>query len=133
MWLSYIQGTVSSAGVFSTKIWLKDWSILGKGWECLDYSVSREKSSHSSIWITNRSVQRKQPDSFSVVPNDRTSNGHKLEKHEFPSDNKNILFLERVSKHWNMMASEVMESASAEIWKTHLDMILESLLESTLL
>lgn len=69
-----------------------------------------------------------------MVPNDRTgSNGHKLETHEFESEHENILFMEMVTKHWNRMPREVMESASAEILRTHLGMILERLLETTLL
>lgn len=41
--------------------------------------------------------------------------------------------MERVTKHWKRMPREVMESASVEILKTHLDMILERLLETILL
>lgn len=68
------------------------------------------------------------------MPNDRTgSNGHKLETHEFESEHQNILFMERVTKHWNRMPREVTQSASVEILKTHLGKILERLLETTLL
>lgn len=68
------------------------------------------------------------------MPNDRTgSNGHKLETHEFESEHQNILFMERVTEHWNRMPREVTQSASVEILKTHLGKILERLLETTLL
>lgn len=70
-----------------------------------------------------------------MVPNDRTGgNGHKLERHEFQSEHKNILFTERVqTKHWTRMPREAVEFPSVEILKTHLDMILGSLLEIALL
>lgn len=69
-----------------------------------------------------------------MVPNDRTgSNGHKQGKHESQSEHKNILFMERVTRHWNKMPREVMESALVEILKTHPDITLGNRLETTLL
>ncbi|KAK4827597.1 hypothetical protein QYF61_019499 [Mycteria americana] len=67
---------------------------------------------------------------FSVVPNDRTgTNGHKLEKHEIPSEHMKKLFhFFLVTKHWNRMPREVVESPSVEMFKTQVDMTVGNLL-----
>ncbi|GAB0209215.1 hypothetical protein GRJ2_003387200 [Grus japonensis] len=65
---------------------------------------------------------------FLMVPSDRTrSNGHKLEHRKFHLNVRKNFTL-RVTKHWNRLPREVVESPSVEIFKTHLDMILCNLL-----
>jgi len=67
------------------------------------------------------------PDS-SVVPSNRTrGNEHKLKQRKFHlNTRKNFLTL-MVMEHWNRLPKEVVESP-LEIFKTHLDEVLCSLL-----
>jgi len=64
-----------------------------------------------------------------MVPSGRTrSNGHKLKHRKFQLNMRKNFFPLRVMEHWNRLPSEVVESPSLEIFKTHLDAVLCSLL-----
>ena len=63
------------------------------------------------------------------MPTDRSKgNRHKLKHRKFHLDTRKNFFTLRVTEHWNRLPREVVESPSLEIFKTHLDKVLCSLL-----
>jgi len=69
-----------------------------------------------------------------VVPSDRTrGNGHKLKHRKFHLNTKKIFFTLRAMEHWNRLPRGAVESPSLEIFKTHLEEVLCSLLQAALL
>jgi len=64
-----------------------------------------------------------------VVFSDRTrGKGHKLKNKKFQLSTKKNFFPLRVTEHWNRLPRDVVESPSVEIFKTHLEVVLYSLL-----
>jgi len=71
---------------------------------------------------------------FPVVLSDRTrGKGHKLKQRKFHLNMRKNFFPLRVTEPWPRLPREVVKSPSLEIFKTHLDKVLCSLLWVTLL
>jgi len=71
---------------------------------------------------------------FSVVPSDRIrGNRHKMKHKKFHLNMRKNIFTLRVKKHGNRLPREVMGSPFLETFKTHLDVVLCSLLWMNLL
>ena len=74
-------------------------------------------------------VRRTGPDSFPVVPSDRTrGKGHKLKQSKFHLNVRKNFFPLRVMEPWPRLPREAVESPSLEIFKIRLDKVLCSLL-----
>ena len=66
---------------------------------------------------------------FSAVCGDRTrGNSHKLQHRKFCTNMQRNFFIVRVMERWNRLPREIVGSPSLEIFKTHLDAYLCSLL-----
>ena len=64
-----------------------------------------------------------------MVPSDRTrGNGHKLKPRKLQLNMRKNFFPLRVTEPWPRLPRGVVESPSLEIFKTHLDKVLYSLL-----
>lgn len=71
---------------------------------------------------------------FSVVPRDRTrGKEHKLKERKFHMNVRKYIFAVRVTEHWKRLLRDVGESLFLETFKTHLDVIMCSLLQVNLL
>jgi len=66
---------------------------------------------------------------LSVMPDERTrGNGHKLRHRKFQLNMRKNFFTLRVREHWSRLPRVVVELSALEIFKTHLDTVLCSML-----
>ena len=72
--------------------------------------------------------KRMRPDSSAVHGNRTRGNGHRLKYRKLCTNVSKNFFTVRVMEHWNRLPREVVDSSSLEIFKSHLDVYLCSLL-----
>jgi len=64
-----------------------------------------------------------------VVPSDRTrDNEHKPKHRRYHLNVRKHLFTVRVTEHWHRLPRQIVQSPFVEILKSHLDVVLGSLL-----
>lgn len=87
--------------------------------EIIDVLIGpRISSMRINTWREN--AKKMEPDSFSVVPSDKTrGHGHKLKRRSFPLNIRNDFFTVKM-EHRHRLPRDV-ESISLEIFKSHLD------------
>jgi len=67
---------------------------------------------------------------ISPVSSDRMcGNGSKLRWGRFRLDFRKLFFIKRVVKHWNKLATEVVNAQSLSVFKSHLDNDLNKMLQ----
>lgn len=69
-----------------------------------------------------------------MVPSERTKGtGHKLDHRRLHPNIRKPSFVVQVTAHWHRLPREAAKSPSVELSKSHLDMVLDNLLQVTLL
>lgn len=66
---------------------------------------------------------------FLLMPSDRTrDHGHKLKHWKFPLNIRKHFSTVRVTKHWHRVPRKAVESLSLEVFKSHVDTVLNNLI-----
>jgi len=63
-----------------------------------------------------------------VLSNRTRGSGHKVKQRKFQLNTRKNFFPLRVTEHWHRLPREAVDSSSLEIFETHLDAVLCSLL-----
>jgi len=108
------------------------WAVKMRGWKPIYFSLKKRRLRGDLINAYKYLKDGCQEDGArlcSVVPSDRTrGNGHKLKPRKFQLNTRKNFFPLRVTEHWNKLPKEDTDSASLEMFKTHLHEVLCSLL-----